>query len=168
LNRERELIRQKFDKLAVVSPGAGRIVDWQLKDKLDGRQISRGENLMTVVDESGEWVIELEMLEKKFGHLSKATTVFEEDLKVTFVLASLPNEKFSGSLISYDQKADVRGENGNVILLRIKFDKNDIPADLLLYGTQVTARIYCGKRSLGYVLFREVYETLQRNVFFWF
>ncbi|MDG2469745.1 MAG: HlyD family secretion protein [Pirellulaceae bacterium] len=168
LNRERELIRQKFDKLAVVSPGAGRIVDWQLKDKLDGRQISRGENLMTVVDESGEWVIELEMLEKKFGHLSKATTVFEEDLKVTFVLASLPNEKFSGSLISYDQKADVRGENGNVILLRIKFDKNDIPADLLLYGTQVTARIYCGKRPLGYVLFREVYETLQRNVFFWF
>lgn len=167
LRNELMLIEQKLNKLLMDSPGDGRVVDWQLENKLQGRQVSRGEHLMTVVNEKGEWEIELEMLEKNFGHLAAA----RDDKKgqtVTFVLTSLPNEKFTGRLVSIDRKADVRSDKGNVILVRIAIDKRDIPEDLLLYGTSVNARIYCGRRSLGYVLFREVYETLQRNVFFWF
>ncbi len=122
---------------------------------------------MTIVDEEGEWEIELEMLEKKFGHLANARAELKGQ-KVTFVLSSLPNEKFTGEVRSIDQKADVRSEKGNVILVKVKIDKEDVPESLRLYGATVSARIYCGERPLGYVLFREVYETLQRNVFFWF
>lgn len=165
---EIKIINKKLAALAVAAPGPGRIVDWQLAEKLINRQVSRGEKLMTIVDESKDWIIEVEMLEKNFGHLAQARKDFEEDLKVTFVLASQPNQKYEGTLVSIDQKADVRGDKGNTILLRIAFDKTELDPDLLLYGTKVTARIYCGRRSLGYVLFREVYETIQRNVFFWF
>lgn len=167
--QEVEIARKKMAGLKVPAKGNGLIVDWQLNEKLKNRQVSRGQKLMTIVDDSKDWVVEVELLEKKFGHLVEARKALEEgNLKVTFVLVSLPNRKYEGRVISIDQKADVVGEKGNTILLRIAFDKNEIDPELLLYGTKVTARIYCGRRSLGYVLFREVYETLQRNVFFWF
>ena len=169
LRIEESVIKDKINSLTVKSPGKGMVVDWQLDEKLKNRQVSRGQKLMTIVDESEEWIIEVEMMEKKFGHLVRAQENFDtQNLEVTFVLVSLPNLKYKGRLISVDRKADVTGEKGNTILLRIAFDKEDIDKDLLLYGTKVTTRIHCGKRSLGYVLFREVYETLQRNVFFWF
>jgi len=164
---ERTLLKTKIEGLNVASNGSGRIVDWQIENKLQDRQVSRGEHLMTIVDEEGEWEIELEMLEKKFGHLANARAELKGQ-KVTFVLSSLPNEKFTGEVRSIDQKADVRSEKGNVILVKVKIDKEDVPESLRLYGATVSARIYCGERPLGYVLFREVYETLQRNVFFWF
>ncbi|MEC9093796.1 MAG: HlyD family efflux transporter periplasmic adaptor subunit, partial [Planctomycetota bacterium] len=165
---ELQIINKKINALTVTTPGTGRVVDWQLEEKLINRQVNRGEKLMTVVDETKEWIVEVEMLEKKFGHLQRAQEEFSDELKVTFVLVSLPNQRYEGKLISVDHKADVRGEKGNTILLRIAFDKEAINPDLLLYGTNVTARIHCGRRSLGYVMFREVYETLQRIVFFWF
>ena len=166
---EKIIVEKKIRSLSVPALGSGLIVDWQLEEKLKNRQVSRGEKLMTIVDDSKEWIIEVEMLEKKFGHLVQAQQNFQaDDLQVTFVLVSAPNERFQGKLISIDRKADVIGEKGNTVLLRIAFNKEEINPDLLLYGGGVTTRIHCGRRSLGYVLFREVYETLQRNVFFWF
>lgn len=167
LLNEKQVLETKIRNLDVASKGRGRIVDWQVENKLQDRQVSRGDHMMTIVDEAGEWEIELEMLEKKFGHFANARAELKGQ-KVTFVLSSLPNEKFEGEVKSIDQKADVRSEKGNVILVKIKIDKEDVPESLRLYGATVSARIYCGERPLGYVLFREVYETLQRNVFFWF
>lgn len=167
LLEERKVILSQIKSLDIASKGRGRVVDWQVENKLQDRQVSRGEHLMTIVDEAGDWEIELEMLEKKFGHFANARAELKGQ-EVTFVLSSLPNEKFTGEVQSIDQKADVRSEKGNVILVKIRIDKEDVPESLRLYGATVSARIYCGERSLGYVLFREVYETLQRNVFFWF
>ena len=35
-------------------------------------------------------------------------------------------------------------------------------------GASVAAKVYCGKKPLGYVLFNEAVAYLQKTVFFWF
>ena len=52
------------------------------------------------------------------------------------------------------------------MLLRVAIDKEQLPE--LRSDTTVTARVQCGQRSVGYVVFHEVLETLQRKVLFWF
>ena len=66
-----------------------------------------------------------------------------------------------------DQKLDVHSDEGNTALLRIGFVNNDVSPDLLRAGTRVTAKVHCGTRSIGYVMFHELMETVQSSVLFW-
>ena len=61
--------------------------------------------------------------------------------------------------------AEVRGEEGNTVLVRVEVDKDTLPH--LHDQTTVTAKLYCGKRSLGYTWFCDLIETVQAKVLFW-
>ena len=156
------------EQLNVVSPAQGQVVTWQVREKLMRRPLKTGDNIMTVIDPTGPWELELEFPEKKMGHLQKARSEFDQPLKVTFVVASDPQAKYIGEVSKIDSKADVRGDQGNTVLVRAKFDKDNFPDELLRDGTRVTARVHCGEKPIGYVLFHEVLETVQQKVLFWF
>jgi multidrug efflux pump subunit AcrA (membrane-fusion protein) len=162
-------IKQKqLEQLNVVSPAQGQVVTWQLKEKLLRRPVKLGDNIMTIVDPTGPWELELEFPEKKMGHLLNAQEEFSDALQVTFVVASDPQKKYRGRVTKIDRKADVRGDKGNTVLVRADFNKESFPADLLRDGTRVTARVHCGKEPIGYVLFHDVIETVQQKILFWF
>ena len=65
-----------------------------------------------------------------------------------------------------DRTADVRDDSGNTVLVRVAVDKDTLPD--LRDGAKVTARVHCGERPLGYVLFHDLIETVQAKVLFWF
>ena len=65
-------------------------------------------------------------------------------------------------------RAENRGtEETTVEILASIDDPDDLP-EAASAGMGVSAKIYCGKRSLGYVCFNELVAFLQRTVFFWF
>ena len=165
IQRELALLLQKEEQLTVRSEIAGQVVTWKLDEMLRLRPVQLGQALMTVVDPAGDWELELYMPERRMGHLGRATRL-EEQLEVTFLLASHPDQEFSGRLVEVHRTAEVRGEAGNTVLLRIAIDKEQLPE--LRSDTTVTARVHCGQRAIGYVVFHEVLETLQRKVLFWF
>jgi len=165
MERELALLAQKEAQLTVRSEIAGQVVTWKLDELLMLRPVQIGQALMTVVDPAGDWELELHMPERRMGHLGRAVGAADE-LKVFFLLASHPDQELTGRLVEIHRAAEVRGEAGNTVLLRVAIDKEQLPE--LRSDTTVTARVHCGQRSIGYVVFHEVLETLQRKVMFWF
>lgn len=168
LIRQLELKSNKADSLKVRAPVTGQIFNWQLRENLLRRPVSRGQNLMTIVHPETPWEIELEFPERRVAHLLTAQRDESENLRVTFTLASHPGNEYTGRLIHVDNKMDVRSDEGNVVLLRIGFDKQQFPHDLLRSGTRVTAQVHAGQRSLGYVWFHELIETAHNTWLLWF
>ncbi len=168
LARQLQLKMEELELLNIRAPTTGNVINWQLRQNLLRRPVQRGQNLMTLVAPDTPWQIELEFPERRVAHLMKAVDSGREPLTVTFVLASHPGTEFSGKLVSIDNKMDVRGDEGNAVLLRVSVDSAQLPGDLLRSGTRVTAQVHAGTRSLGYVWFHEFFESVQSTWTFWF
>ena len=169
-NLKNELAVQLKDRelLQVRAPIAGQVVNWQVRQNLLRRPVRFGQHLMTIVPPDTQWLIELEMPERRLAHLSRAMEESEEVLKVTFALVSWPGKEFEGELISVDQKLDVYSDEGNAALVRVSFLNDDVPKDLLRSGTRVTGKVQCGTRPIGYAMFYELIETVKSKWQFWF
>ena len=170
INLQSELAVQLKDRelLEVRAPMAGQVVNWQVRQNLLRRPVRFGQHLMTVVPPDTEWLIELEMPERRLAHLSRAMEKSDQPLKVTFALLSWPGKEFEGELISVDQKLDVYSDEGNAALVRVRFQNDEIQQELLRSGTRVTGKVHCGTRSIGYAIFYELIETVQSKWQFWF
>ncbi len=163
------LVKQReLELLNVVAPARGHVVNWQLRQNLLRRPVQMGQNLMTVVDPNTDWELELSLPEKRLAHLLNAAEQTNEPLHVTFSLASHPGREFLGTLCQIDRRLEVRGQDGNAARVLVNFDKAQFPTELLRTGTRVTAQIHCGSHSIGYVWFRELFETIHAAWLMWF
>lgn len=168
LNKALAFKRRQLDNLTVRSPMRGQVVNWQPRRNLLGRPVSRGQNLMTIVGPDTQWEIELEMPERRVGHLFKAFRDSKEPLQVSFSLVSDPGREFVGKVVDINRNLEVKSDDGNTATVRVKFDNGQIPDDLLRAGTRVRAKVECGERAIGYVLFHELIETTRTNLMYWF
>ena len=159
--------KQQAAELIVKSPIRGQVVNWQPRRTLLGRPVSRGQNLMTVVAPDTSWEIELEMPERRVGHLLNSQNEGEE-LSVNFSLVSNPGREFEGTVVMINRNLEVKSDDGNTVTVRVRFDNEQVPTDLLRAGTRVRAKVNCGTRSIGYVLFHELIETTRTNFMYWF
>jgi hypothetical protein len=165
------LAKEKQAELTVVSPREGRVITWDLENLLDGRPVERGQVLMEVADTEGPWQIELMVPEDRMGYIVGAQENFnKKDLKVTFILASEPGTKYEGKIKEIHYNAEVRGEEGNTVLVKVDIegsvDKSQFPD--LRPGTEVKAKIYCGRRSVGFVLFHDLWAFIESRILFKF
>ena len=168
LKAELQIRQEEQQLLTLTSPSAGRVVNWNVKQNLTNRPVTRGQNLMTVVPPEAVWELELQMPERRLAHLFRAIKDNDEDLKVTFGLVSNPGTEYTGKLISVDRKLDVYSDDGNAALVRVAFENAEIAQELLRTETRVTAKVHCGERSIGYVIFHELIETVQSKWMLWF
>ncbi len=162
-------IRQEEQKLLEIrSPIDGRVVTWNIRSNLLNRPVELGQSLMTIVPPDTKWQIELEMPERRLMHLLKAQKESDEPLKVTFGLFSNPGTEYEGEILRIDRKLDVYSDEGNSALVRVVFPNESVDPELLRSETRVTAKVHCGTRSIGYVMFHELIETVQSSFMFWF
>ena len=120
--------------------------------------------MLQVADPSGPWEIEVLMPEKYMGHLIRAQRKLGEQLAVDFILATDPDRKHVGVLDDVHASAEVDPEEGNTVKLLVKIDKAQLGE--LRPGTEVTARVHCGRRPLGYVLFHEALAWVHKHILF--
>lgn len=168
LNRELELKKQQAANLVVRSPADGLIVNWQVRKNLLKRPVDRGQNLMTVVDPHGGWQLEIDVPERRVGHLMKRLNDSAQPVEVSFALVSHPGQEFSGKLVQVDKKLEVYSDDGNTAKAIVQFDNQQLPQDLLKSGTRINAKLYCGTRSIGFVWFHELFETVETTFKYWF
>ena len=62
------------------------------------------------------------------------------------------------------QRLEVRGEEGNTVLIRVAINKEDVPKRR--NGAVVTAKVYCGRAPIGYVWFHDLVSFWQSKVWF--
>ncbi|MEX0613456.1 MAG: HlyD family efflux transporter periplasmic adaptor subunit [Pirellulales bacterium] len=169
LQLQLELLAKKQEKLQVRSPIDGRVVTWNVEERLGGgRPVNRGEQLLEVADPTSDWELELLMPESRMGHIAKAWKDSGGKLPVTFFLALNPKEKLEGQVQEIHRSAEVRGEDGNTVLVRVSFDQSrlrEVVADPKI-GATATAKIHCGRRAIGYVWLHDLIDFVRAKILF--
>ncbi|MFM8283093.1 MAG: efflux RND transporter periplasmic adaptor subunit [Planctomycetaceae bacterium] len=169
LEAQRKLYEDKRRELEVRSPIDGVVVTWQVAERLLLRPVEKGQVLLTVADKEGPWELELHLPDDRLGHVNEAALAARSagrDLQVDYILATDPGTRHRGAVKEIHELAEVRGESGNVALVRVRIDPDRHERQELGAGASVTARIGCGRRSLGYVWFHDVLAFIQSQVLF--
>jgi multidrug efflux pump subunit AcrA (membrane-fusion protein) len=164
LQQQYEILEQQKSELAVRSPIGGEVLTWNLKQLLAARPVNRGQVLMTVADLEGPWVLELRVPDDRVAHVMAARQVLGEDLDVSFILAADPGARRRGRLQRVGARTEVSESDEAFVLSIVTVNRDEIPE--LVPGSEVTAKIHCGRRSLGYVWFHELWEAIQTWVLF--
>ena len=179
LREEQLLVDQQWKSLSLHSPIAGIVYQRRLKERLESRPVQRGQLLMEIVNSNSRWQMELQLPENVVGYVRSAADVRHaaqspsEGLapgvsqvghSVRFWLSSQPSKSFATNIDSLEQSAHVYEQRLTCLATA---PCGDLNTEQLRPGQSVTARIHCGRRSLGFVLFREVIEYLQKKRFAW-
>src|SRR5262249_4601445 len=95
-------------------------------------------------------------------------------LPVDFLLRTDPTRKFQGKLYASrisgeaTPAKDEATEAEPVVIAYVDIDIEEIPKSLRTAGTEVRAKVLCGKVPLGYSVFYGVWEFLYEKVVFFF
>jgi len=168
---QRGEIEAQIAALKVTSPITGTVTTWNVADSLTSRPVHRGDVLLEVADLTREWVLEVHLPEHRMGHLLTAQKELKPDLSATFILATDPGTTYDGQIDpqALALAAELDEQHGNSVLVTVRFDKSTFGArerEFLRPGAGVTVKINCGRRSIGYVWFHDVYEFIQSRILF--
>jgi hypothetical protein len=166
LQEQLKILDEQMQQLDVKAHMDGTVLSWNVKEMLQDRPVREGELLLEIADLEGRWELELDLPDRRIGHVLDAQQALAEQLPVTFVLASDPNHRFEGHITEISQTTKVDTEKGQSIRVAVSIDSEDIP--FLQTKTGVIAKIHCGRRSLGYVWLHDVFEFVQSKWFQYF
>ena len=171
LQRKLNLQKDRKAELLIRSPIQGTVVSWDVEKNLRLRPIMTGQVLMEVADLKQNLVLEVELPEKREGHLDEYIAQQglsdTDQLTVTYILATDPDEPMDAKLLidSISKRADANEEHGAVIKMRANPDQLTLRNLQPRPGAKVIAKIYCGRRSSGFVFFHEIYEWCHKFFF---
>jgi len=66
--------------------------------------------------------------------------------------------------------AEVRGDEGNTVLIRVGINEETMGQirPHLQQGAEVTGKVYCGRRAVGFVWFHDLIAFVQSRILFRF
>jgi multidrug efflux pump subunit AcrA (membrane-fusion protein) len=159
------LITKQVESLSIRAPISGVITTFRIEEMLRERPVKQGDLLLEVMDPAGPWRLELDVPENRLGHILTAQEkVADGRLPVRYVLATATELRYDGSLDAISTRSVVSETEGSVVPLYASLAEPTPPEPRV--GAEVTAKINCGPRSLGYVLFGDVIEFVRKK--FWF
>ncbi|MEW4453874.1 HlyD family efflux transporter periplasmic adaptor subunit [Bremerella sp. JC817] len=166
LNDQVLLLEEKMKRLEVLSPIEGEVVTWDVRDNLMQRPVQPGQVMMTVIDPTQEWILEIRMPEKRIQHIQYALEhqPDSEQLEVTYIMASDPGRQLTGHVTEIQRLAQPDQAEGQIVKLKVAIDKQDIHH--LRAGATATAKVHCGTAPLGYTWFHELFEFVESRVLF--
>jgi len=88
----------------------------------------------------------------------------DDQLQVSYILATEPGTTRYGRVQEIHRSAEIRGDEGNTVLVKVAIDKSELPD--LRPGATVTAQVDCGRSIMGYVLLHDVISFIQSRILF--
>jgi multidrug efflux pump subunit AcrA (membrane-fusion protein) len=161
METQRAILEDRRNRLTVRAPISGTVTTFQLKQLLMERPVRRGDLLLQVMDETGDWQLELEIDEHRVGRILKAQEALKQkDLPIEYTLLTAPENRYEAKLSNLATRTVTAEEHSSVMEARASLDAERPPK--LVIGALVRARIGCGKSSLGDVLFGDVIEFIMK------
>jgi len=156
-------LERQIEQLTVRSPIAGTVASFQVERTLLNRPVRRGEVLLEVMDEDGNWRLEMAVPEQRLGHLLSAQARRpDERLPAEFVLATTPEETCHGEVELIASRTNTTPDQGAVVNVHVAVNAEEIKHRRI--GAEATSKINCGQKSLAYVLFGDAVEFVQAAV----
>lgn len=168
LREKLALQKERDQQLTVRSPIKGTVMSWDVEKTLRSRPIMTGQVLMEIADLRQPLHLEVNMPDKRMGHLDKRIRELDQPtIPVRYVLATHPDEPMLAELprSEIQLRAQVDAEQGSTVKMRVIPDREELEKRSPRPGAKVIANVQCGKRAAGFVLFHEVYEWLCKFLF---
>jgi hypothetical protein len=166
------LQEQREEDLVIKSPIDGVVVSWDVEKMLRSRPITTGQVVVEVADLNQPLFLELELPEKREGHLDEYVAqqgleAKDEPLEVTYILATDPDEKLEAKLAldSISMRAEPNEEHGAIIKMHATPQQAPLRELNPRPGAKVIAKIHCGRRSSGFVFLHEIIEWCYKFFF---
>lgn len=156
LQQEKNHLQHRIQSLQIRSPHPGQLLSWDAEHQLAGRPVSRGQLLLTVGDNKGEWEVLADVPQNNMGPLKKISQ--SKSIPFTITLDTNAKRKWEGKLTRIS--SIVLQQNSDEFVLPVT-GRLSRKMDDVLPGSRVTMRISCGNYPLGYVLFRGPIETIR-------
>ncbi len=153
-------LEERLERMTVKAPIAGVVTTFQVEQLLMNRPVARGDVLVQVMDDRADWQLELEVAEHRMGHLRKARAALGEERPIEYRLLTKPDATYQARLTTVGTRVVNSESSGSIVEVRADLDSPKL-ADLAI-GAEVRARISCGEKPLGYVLFGDVIEFVQK------
>jgi len=156
------------------SPIEGRVVTFDLND-LRGKTVKPGDRLVEVAKVDGAWEAHLNIPEMHVGKVREALDKSPEGvLDVRLWISTDPNRYYEGQLHKDGLGGQVAhiSENESVLQAHVEIG-DDLRREIdrlkgagMPVEVMVQAKINCGKRSLGYVCFYQLWEFFFEHLVF--
>lgn len=160
LQRRLKVLDDRKQLLSVTSPIEGVVSTFEVDQLLLHRPVRRGEILLEVMDDKGPWELELDVAQHRMGHLTRAQTEFTKNLPIEYLLVTAPERTYQATLNEVGTRVVASDDNRPVVELRATPAADDMLIPRI--GAEVRARLNCGRKPIGYVLFGDVVEFVQR------
>ncbi|MCX7407620.1 MAG: HlyD family efflux transporter periplasmic adaptor subunit [Planctomycetales bacterium] len=160
IHRQLELLEREQQQLVIRAPISGTIRTERPREKLLDRPVHRGESLLEIMVESVGWQIELAVTDRKIGHLLSHRQHASE-ARVKFRLLSSAQQSFDCTVNRVADRILPSPKLGSCCLASYDVSKHDLPARQI--GSEMSARIDCGQKSLLFIWLHEFWELLQRS-----
>lgn len=170
LQLEHEIVMGRLKQLIITAPVDGVVATFQVEQLLAHRPVNRGDHLLDVMDPDSRWNLELKVEDRRLGHLLNAKQN-TPTLPVEFVLATNPEQHFSGRLATIGCRSHCEANTTATVDLLVELEDADSASanasrvmPPLRIGAEVTAKVNCGQKPLGYVLFGDVIDFLRTQL----
>ena len=165
LNEQKLLVEKQLASLEITAPFAGTVFRRDSQQELMLRPVQRGQLLLEIVPADSAWQLEIAIPDDALSYVTSARHSSTEPLPVRYVVRSAPEHNWTTTLTSVDNAVEM---HDGLMACRATALLTALPHTKIHPGTTVTARIGCGRRSLGFVMFREVIEFWRQVRFAWF
>lgn len=136
----------------------------QLVEELIASKPEEGRGLRSLLDRHRSSKPEKPLTAEDHQRLSELFLAANKRVDVEFQLATNVETLFEGTLREIETRSNPSsGKDKAVVHVHADIDKTKLPS--VRIGAEVRAKINCGQRSLGYVLFGDVVEFIQK--YFW-
>ena len=119
---------------------------------------------MTVADPRGKWILETKVSDQDIGHILSAQDELGERLRVAYVLVTDPSSRRFGQIEKVALTTETESGESPAVLVTVAIDADDVAS--ARPGANVVAKVYCGRRPLGYVWFRGLIEAVRTRLLF--
>jgi hypothetical protein len=145
LQDQAAVVTAKVADLDVVSPIDGQIVTRDLKERLEGRPVQKGQLLLCVADPDGEWELDLQVPKDRVGSIDEALKTAADQrrvqIPVTYILATEPGTTRHGAVKEIEHSAGTAETDEGNVLVKVAIDKREIDPANLREGATVTAKV---------------------------
>ena len=167
------LLEKKRSMLEVNAPLEGSVITRD-PQRLKDYPVSPSQRLLTISKLDGPWELEIKIPQHKIGYIDNAIREAEQEakeggkpdpLKVTYIVTANPNVTLNGELVRISDRTfpDDQGVPHYRGVVRATDVEN---LEKLRPGAGLTASVYCGKRSLGFRCFYQLWDYVRTNLIF--
>ncbi len=153
--KQLKYVQQDKDQLIVRSPIDGQVVTWQVHDLLIHRPVEKGQILMKSSSPIATGSSSFHAGRTTWVISTRAGAKWARTCRFRSITATDPGATYEGKIKEVGRTAEIRGEEGNTVVIRVAINKQDLATEPRP-GATVTGKIYVGRASIGYVWFHDL------------